>query len=406
MPRYGTAILVLLLLWPAAPAADEPKEKTPADQYQALARKYEDAVKVYRKAAREATTQEELDKINAEQYPDPAKYGQRFLQLAEKYPDDPAAIDALTWVVQHPARGQVGKESARARALDVLLKDYARSDRIGPVCMVLGFYDVPTDEAFLRAVLEKNANHDVQGLATMALALKLKNAAEMGKQVKDHPGLQKQYEKVFGADVLKELMARDPNKLATEMEQLFQRVVDKYADVKYVRGTVGNAAEAELFEIQKLAIGKPVPDIEASDADGKSYKLSDYRGKVVVLDFWATWCGPCVSMIPHEKELVERLHGKPFALIGINVDQEKETLKSFQEKRKLSWPSLWDPATDEDSGPIAGKWNVQAFPTIYIVDAKGVIRHKYIGVPEEGAIDDAVDALVKEAESAGKKTPQ
>jgi len=127
---------------------------------------------------------------------------------------------------------------------------------------------------------------------------------------------------------------------------------------------------------------------------------------VVMLDFWATWCGPCVSMIAHEKQLVERMHGKPFALIGINVDQEKETLKAFQEKRKMSWPSLWDPATDEDSGPIAGKWNVQAFPTIYIVDAKGVIRYKFVGVPEEGAIDDAVDALVKEAGSAGKKASQ
>jgi thiol-disulfide isomerase/thioredoxin len=401
MPRFGTSILALLLLLPAAPAAD----KTPAEQYQALAKKYDEAVKEYRKVAREATTQDELDAINAEKYPDPAKYAPRFLQLAEKYPDDPAAIDALGWVVEHPARGQVGKDSARARALDVLLKDYAKSDRLGHVCMVLGFYDVPTDESFLRAVLEKNPNHEVQGLATMALGLKLKNVVEMRQQLKDHPGLQKEYEKVFGADVVKELAARDPDKLAKEIEQRFQRVVEKHADVKYVRGTVGKAAEAELFEIRKLAIGQPVPDIEAADADGKTYKLSDYRGKVVVVDFWATWCGPCLSMIPHEKELVERMHGKPFALIGINVDQEKETLKGFQDKRKLSWPSLWDPATDDDSGPIAGKWNVQAFPTLYIVDAKGVIRHKYVGVPEEGVIDDAVDALVKEAEAPAKKTP-
>jgi thiol-disulfide isomerase/thioredoxin len=401
MPRFGTPILALLLLLPAAPAVD----KTPAEQYQALTKKYDAAVKEYRKAAREASTQEELDKINEEKYPDPAKYAPRFLQLAEKYPDDPAAIDALGWIVEHPARGQVGKDSARTRALDVLAKDYIKSDRLGPVCTVLGFYDVPTDEAFLRAVLEKNTNQDVQGLATMALGLKLKNIIEMHEQLKEHPGLQKEYEKTFGSDVVKELAARNPDKLNKEIEQLFQRVVEKYGDVPYVHGTLGKAAAAELFEIQKLAVGQPVPNIEAEDADGKTYKLSDYRGKVVVLDFWATWCGPCLSMIPHEKELVERMHGRPFALIGINVDEEKETLKTFQQKRKLSWPSLWDPASDEESGPIAGKWNVKAYPTLYIVDAKGVIRYKYIGVPEEEVIDDAVDALVKEAEAPAKKTP-
>jgi hypothetical protein len=95
-------------------------------------------------------------------------------------------------------------------------------------------------------------------------------------------------------------------------------------------------------------------------------------------------------MYPHERSLVKRLEGKPFALIGINSDADKEKLKLRMEEESITWRSFWDQST---SGPIATKWNVQGWPTIYVLDDKGTIRFKNV---REKAMDDAVDALLKE----------
>src|SRR5438477_7883977 len=75
-----------------------------------------------------------------------------------------------------------------------------------------------------------------------------------------------------------------------------------------------------------LAVGKPAPSLEGADVDGKFLGLSDFRGKVVAVDFWATWCGPCRRMIPHEKELVKRMQGRPFVLLGVSDDRSEDAL--------------------------------------------------------------------------------
>jgi hypothetical protein len=103
-------------------------------------------------------------------------------------------------------------------------------------------------------------------------------------------------------------------------------------------------------------------------------------------------------MYPHERSLVKRLAGKPFALVGINSDENKEQLKKAMEKEQITWRSWWDKTT---SGPIAKAWNVQGWPTIYVLDAKGVIRYKNV---RGAAMDKAVDTLLGELEGADKAT--
>ena len=99
-------------------------------------------------------------------------------------------------------------------------------------------------------------------------------------------------------------------------------------------------------------------------------------------------------MYPHERSLVKRLENKPFALLGVNSDP-KENLKSVLKKEKMTWRSWWDGGNT--SGPIATKWNVSGWPTIYILDHKGVIRHKNL---RDQKMEKAVEELLKEAEKA------
>jgi hypothetical protein len=96
-----------------------------------------------------------------------------------------------------------------------------------------------------------------------------------------------------------------------------------------------------------------------------------------------------MAMVPHERSLVKRLAGKPFALLGINMDRSKDVLQKSQKDNEITWRSWFD----GQSGPIAKLYNIQFLPTIYILDAKGVIRYK--GVRGE-QMDEAVDALLGE----------
>lgn len=98
-------------------------------------------------------------------------------------------------------------------------------------------------------------------------------------------------------------------------------------------------------------------------------------------------------MYPHERSLVARLAGKPFALVGVNSDKDMEKLKARMAEEKITWPSFRDGST---SGPIATKWNVSGWPTIYVIDQKGVIRVKNV---REKQLDEWVDKLLAEGKA-------
>jgi hypothetical protein len=103
-------------------------------------------------------------------------------------------------------------------------------------------------------------------------------------------------------------------------------------------------------------------------------------------------------MYPHERSLVERLKDKPFALIGVNSDTDKEKLKKRMVEEKITWRSFWN-GPEGTNGPISKAWNVRGWPTIYVIDHKGVIRFKNV---REKQMDEAVDQLLKEMDG-GKK---
>src|SRR5579862_9716810 len=102
-------------------------------------------------------------------------------------------------------------------------------------------------------------------------------------------------------------------------------------------------------------------------------------------------------MYPHERSLVKKLEGKPFALLGINSDKDREELKEVLKKEQLTWRSWWDGGST--NGPIASQWNVYGWPTIYVLDQNGVIRGKQL---RGTSLEKLVDELVKEAEAKGR----
>jgi thiol-disulfide isomerase/thioredoxin len=141
-----------------------------------------------------------------------------------------------------------------------------------------------------------------------------------------------------------------------------------------------------------LTVGTTCPDIQATDLNGDQMNLVDHRGKVVLLVFWASWCGPCMGDVAHEKELVERFQGRPFELIGVNGDESLDKANAAVAEYAIPWKSFWNGGSD---GRITSHWGVRAWPTLYVIDDLGVIRNKSL----RGRLLDApLEQLIAEAE--------
>jgi peroxiredoxin len=120
-------------------------------------------------------------------------------------------------------------------------------------------------------------------------------------------------------------------------------------------------------------IGTPAPDFMVQDSDRK-VELRDFRGKIVVLNFWATWCPPCVEEMPSLTELQQRFKDKDVTVVGVSVDVDSDSYHRFLKDHKIDFLTVRDP--DQKTNNLYGTFK---FPETYIIDRKGIVRRKFIG---------------------------
>lgn len=147
-------------------------------------------------------------------------------------------------------------------------------------------------------------------------------------------------------------------------------------------------------------VGQQAPEIVGEEMqDGRPMRLSQYRGRVVALIFWAHWCSLCREQMPHYGELSRRYDGRPFDLLGVNCDPDRELVERKNDSRGVVWRSWWDGASI--GGPVALAWQIDGLPGVALVDHRGVVRHRNLRGPE---LDRAVEALIAEAEADAERT--
>jgi thiol-disulfide isomerase/thioredoxin len=277
----------------------------------------------------------------------------KILKVVHQNPASSNSFEILMWISSHQAFGGNQSWSNALEPLRLLGQFHASKTGLAPLCSKCGYWwswrwrDRQIID-FLEAVREKNPDRTTRGQAILALArLDKDKAGHLIDWENDlandssNPKASAEY-----ADIAK---TTDSKKILQEAEQLFDEVIKDYGDCPFVpvmptrraATTLSEHAGDDLFELLHLTIGQVAPELKGEDFADHEIKLSDYRGKVVVISFWASWCGPCMASVPHERELAKRMQGKPFVLIGVNGDYEMSAAKNAIEKEEMKWPSIW-----------------------------------------------------------------
>ena len=143
-------------------------------------------------------------------------------------------------------------------------------------------------------------------------------------------------------------------------------------------------------------VKRPAADFTLPDLQGKSLKLSSLRGKTVLLDFWATWCGPCIEDIPSLNALQAKYEGKGFTVVAISIDDaNSKEVAAFAREHQIAYPVLLTGGQDK----IPDGYAVFGLPTAYLIDPSGVVRRKYFGPKDEDELARDIEDILKHAQS-------
>ncbi len=160
-------------------------------------------------------------------------------------------------------------------------------------------------------------------------------------------------------------------------------------------GIPSDAAPAEpatgapgLTPVVAPLVGGRAPGFDALDTAGDRVRLSDLQGRIVVLNFWATWCEPCRAEMPLLQARARDLETTGLTVIGVNYDEPADTVRAFQTELGLTFPLVLDPG-----GTTQSLYRVLAYPTTFFVDAAGVIRFQHLGVMDERQLDTYLDDM-------------
>jgi peroxiredoxin len=383
-----------------APEAEAKQAQTPGEaELERLGAQYARLEEKYLQALAKATTDEERDTVYRTL--DPRNLlADEFLQLEQRHRGTLAGFSALhrlEGLARSVGSPEIPVSLARKKLVDILLDDYLDHEDLD-LCLSGFDAGAPVEKSaiLLKRATESRRRH-VRAAALYYQAIHLHALAEWAEQM----------------DRTLSRLSKDPQKNAQKIEsikthratlgpidveasrrmaiELSQRVQNEYGDaqepprifdcrsyqIQHVsaseisdrRPSYGEMATGLLFEIKRLAVGQPVPDITGTDVAGRPFRLSDHRGKVVAVIF-AMNLG--TEELAENQKICDEFGDRAFVLVGISSYPQKEAVADAVRKSQIKWPMLWEGSR----GPIATQWHIQGWPTTYIIDGRGIIRSK------------------------------
>ena len=258
--------------------------------------------------------------------------------------------------------------------LRAFIKTYPKHRRVDEAYYFLGSILVElqrTEEGI--AVLEELikdypfATYVEQSLLTLGLAY---------DKISDHPK----------ADVLYEKLANHPRYRSGRYAVTAQQLLEQ--DKTQRTGELSSSSGVSSTPSRNPFINRPAPDFRVLDIRGEELTLEQYRGQVVLLDFWATWCGPCIAEMPNVKLAYAKHRDRKFQIIGISLDSSIAPLEAYIQREGIEWRQYLD-----STSQISGLYNVRAIPSTFLIDGTGIVRRVNLrGL----ALESAVSELVRE----------
>jgi thiol-disulfide isomerase/thioredoxin len=360
MRRLLCAVLVALPVGLLV-AADDKAER--ANSWKELLARYKDEEAPLAKKAGTAPDPEDRKAAADELKELNFLFADKALDLAEGEPKDDIALDATVFAVQKLSKYAITGE-VMDKAVKLIGEHHLANPKLKGILGDLGKAG-KAGTRLLESIADKAADDETKGVANFHLGVAALDKADGAPN------------------------AMSAKEFLTEGRK-FLAVARRLAPTARIDGeTIEKAAELALMI---PVVGNAAPDVTGTDLDDKKVKLSSFQGKVVLLDIWATWCGPCRAMIPHERELVKKMDGKPFVLLSVSVDDAKSDLTDFLKDEPMPWAHWFD----GKAGAVAKAYKVKAFPTLYLIDKKGVIREKWVGAPKAEEMDKKIEELAKE----------
>lgn len=307
--------------------------------------------------------------------PDGAAHARRMRQCIGGQLGEAWTLEPAAWLLQMSAalRGTVAAAAAPAAGGQPPRNEWvetiaairaavngshlAATDR-GLIPMCLALVDVPDPESLsiLGKIESGHPDAKLQGVAALAISMVLKNLGDEG-----------------------DVMAR--------RLRMLRKAIIQSADVEVGGVTVAAMAEDELYVISRLSKGRTAPELSGQDVAGRPLKLSDFKGKVVVLVFWGAWNENAGRVLEITRELREKHAGRPFEVLGVNSDPAG-TLRQLAADGEVTWPNFSDPER-----LLAKEYRLTAWPMVFVLDQKRTIR--YIGAPGS-FVDLTVEAILAE----------
>ena len=188
------------------------------------------------------------------------------------------------------------------------------------------------------------------------------------------------------ADRLYEKLVNHTKYRSGRFSDIAQQILEQDWDAR--TGELANASGTSASPSPSQFINKPALDFQVTGLKGETLSLTQYRGQVVLLDFWATWCGPCIAEMPNVKETYAKYKNQKFEIIGISLDNSTAPLEAYIASEGITWRQYWD-----NGGRISTMYNVRAIPSTFLIDGAGIIRQVNL---RGTALEMAVAELVRE----------
>ncbi len=286
--------------------------------------------------------------------------------LVEENPESKQSEEMLHWILKHSGKTTPEVESA-AKYLSSHHATSAHSIR-----MLLSFAQRPakwTPELFESFSTASKSSNEFW-IVEVTKALHDKSLLEVADEIQATKN-EDEFEPRLGEKLVSQLAKASLTDLETKLAQSLSSVADKHGKRRIGGPTVRQFVDGMLYSVRHLRLGKSVDSLKGVSPNGKEISLSNHQGKVALIDFWATWCAPCIGELPELKKANERYDHTRFTLIGVSADRDAKQLQTVMARHGVDWPIIHD-----KSGRLQTKWQALSLPYYYVLDDDHVVRYR------------------------------